>query len=398
MSMDHRRTTWIIAWIAFGTGAGTPRAEVDANRTAFVGVSVLPMSADTLLSGHTVLVENGVITQVGPRSAIPVPVGTRVVQGNGRVLMPGLTDMHVHLDHEADLERYLAAGVTLVRNMRGEPRHLQWRNEIKAGRRQGPRIITTGPTLTGAVRMNPLHVSVTNGAEISKEVRAQAEAGYDLVKVHSGLSAGLLRLVGAVADSTQQSLVGHLMAGGLSVALAAHQASIEHVDADEWTEASIDGDMAKLAQADAYLCPTFTTFYDGNPETMAGEELRPQPSARHRAMVTAARGHGVKLLAGTDAGLPSRQPGTTLVTELGYMAAAGLSPYETLRTATVNAGDFVRHHAPGIPRVGVLEVGGAADLILLPADPRANLGILARVQGVMVGGRWLDLPSQVRMR
>ena len=379
--MGYMRLTCLVVGFVVGTRG--------SSRTAFVGVSVVPMSTDTLLTDHTVLVENGVITLVGPRSTVRVPPGTRTIQGRGLVLMPGLADMHVHLDHEGDLDRYLEAGVTLLRNMRGEPRHIQWRSEIRAGLRQGPRIITTGPTLTGAARVNPRHVSVTNGVEISKEVRAQAQAGYDLVKVHSGLSAGLLGLIGAVADSTHQALVGHLMDGGLSAALDAHQASIEHVDADVWTEASIDGDMARLAHAGAYFCPTFTTFYDGNPDTTGGGDL-PRPSVRHRALVAAARRHGVKLLAGTDAGLPSKQPGTTLITELRYMVAAGLSRYEALRTATVNAEDFARRYAQGMPRVGVVEVGSAADLILLPADPRADLKALSGVRGVMVAGRWLN--------
>jgi imidazolonepropionase-like amidohydrolase len=294
--------------------------------------------------------------------------------------MPGLADMHVHLDDEADLARYLAAGVTLVRNMRGEPRHLQWRNEVEAGRRQGPRIITSGPTLTGAVKVNPRHVSVTSAAEISKEVRAQARAGYDLVKVHSGLSPKLLGLVGAEAESTQRALVGHLMNGQLDAALGARQASIEHVDAAVWTRGAVESNMAKLASAGSYFCPTFTTFYDGD-------------SVGHPAMIAAARRHGVTLLAGTDAGLPSRQPATTLVTELRYMVASGLTPYQALRTATVNGGDFARRYVPGMPRVGVVEVGAAADLILLPADPRADLGTLSRVEAVMVGGRWAASPS-----
>ena len=175
--------------------------------------------------------------------------------------------------------------MTLLRNMRGEPRHLQWRSEIRGRPAAGTanhhyRTHADG----GRTDESTARLGDERG-EISKEVRAQAEAGYDLVKVHSGLSAGLLGLVGAVADSTHQALVGHLMDGGLSAALDAHQASIEHVDADVWTEASIDGDMAKLAQAGAYLCPTFTTFYDGNPDTTGGGDL-PRPSARHRAMVS----------------------------------------------------------------------------------------------------------------
>ena len=360
--------------------AGVGLSPGGSNRTAFVGVSVLPMSSDTLLSDQTVLVENGVVSRIGPRSAVAVPSETHLIPGKGLVLMPGLADMHVHLDDEADLRRYLEAGVTLVRNMRGEPRHLQWRDQIAAGRRLGPRIITTGPTLTGPVRMNPRHVSVTNGAEISKEVRAQAAAGYDLVKVHSGLSSALLARVGAVAESTHRAVVGHLMEGGLDAALEAHQASIEHVDPDVWGEASIDAGMARLARAGSYFCPTFTTFYDGDRATSA---------ARHRAMLAAAGRHRVKLLAGTDAGLPGRE--FTLIDELRYMTAAGLSPYQALRTATVNAGDFARRYVAAMPRVGTVETGNSADLLLLPADPRSDLRVLSRPQGVMVGGRWLDL-------
>lgn len=356
-----------------------PPAATVLDRTAFVGISVLPMSSDTLLSDQTVLVEDGAITQMGPRSLVRVPGGTRIIPGNGRVLMPGLADMHVHLDDEADLRRYLEAGVTLVRNMRGEPRHLRWRDEIAAGRRLGPRIVTTGPTLAGPARVNPRHVSVTNAAEISKEVRAQAAAGYDLVKVHSGLSPGLLAQVGAVAESTHRAFVGHLMDGGLRAALSAHQASIEHVDADVWSEGSIDGSMTRLAEAGTYFCPTFTAFYDGDPDT------------RHRSMLAAAQRHRIRLLAGTDAGLPGRQPGTTLIAELMYMAAAGLGAYEALRTATVHPGEFVRRHVPGSTRIGLVEIGSAADLILLPADPRSDLAALSRVEGVMVAGRWLEL-------
>ena len=390
-----RTTCCVLAALGSSTGSVMPPPLRVSERTAFVGVSVLPMSADTLLSDQTVLLEDGVITRIGARTGIALPAGTRTIRSDGLVLMPGLADMHVHLDDEVDLRRYLQAGVTTVRNMRGEPRHLQWRSEVEAGKRLGPRIITTGPTLTGPVRVNPRHVSVTNAAEISKEVRAQAPA-YDLIKVHSGFTPGLLARIAAVAESTNRVVVGHLMANGLHAALKARQASIEHVDPEVWIQESIEGNMAKLARAGTYFCPTLTTFYDGAPHTVDGSAA---PSARHRALLAAARRHAVRLLAGTDAGLPTRSAGVALLTELRYMAAAGLDPYEVLRTATVNAGKFAEQYVPGMPRTGVVEAGAAADLILLPADPRSNLEVLSTIQGVMVGGRWLDLrqrtPPQV---
>lgn len=343
------------------------------------------MTSDTLLEDRTVLVEDGRIAAVGARGATPVPAGARVIEGSGRILMPGLADMHVHLDDEGDLRRYIEAGVTLVRNMRGEPRHLRWRDEIAAGRRLGPRIVTVGPTLTGGMRVNPRHVWIINGAEASAEVRAQAEAGYDLVKVHSGFSAELLARVRAVAESTGRAMVGHLMGGGIGAALAARQASIEHVDADDWAPDVLDQSMARIGRFRVYLCPTLTAFYDMGPAPDGG------PPAHHRALIASARRHGVTILAGTDASLPPQRPGASLVAELEYLAAAGLTGYEALRTATVNAGDFLRRHVPGAARVGTVEVGGAADLILLPADPRQDLQALSSVEGVMLAGRWVAL-------
>ena len=268
--------------------------------TAFVGVRVLPMTSDTLLEDRTVLVVDGRIAAVGARGSTPVPAGARVIEGAGRILMPGLADMHVHLDDEGDLRRYIEAGVTLVRNMRGEPRHLRWRNEIAAGRRLGPRIVTVGPTLTGGMRVNPRHVWIINGAEASAEVRAQAEAGYDLVKVHSGFSAELLARIRAVAESTGRAMVGHLMGGGIGAALAARQASIEHVDADDWAPDVLDQSMARIGRFPGVPLPDPHRLLRHGPGAgrrsarpppgadRVGTTARSHHSGRYRCLATAA--------------------------------------------------------------------------------------------------------------
>jgi hypothetical protein len=92
--------------------------------SAFVDVKVVPMNAESVLSGQTVVIQQGRITAIGPFSSTPVPSGATVIQGHGRYLMPGLADMHVHLEGREDFgdaPLFLAYGITTVMNLRGRP-------------------------------------------------------------------------------------------------------------------------------------------------------------------------------------------------------------------------------------------------------------------------------------
>lgn len=100
---------------------------------------------------------------------------------------------------------------------------------------------------------------------------------------------------------------------------------------------------------------------------------------------------GVPLFAGTDATLPGLFPGSSLHLELRELVTAGLSPHEALRAATGAPGTFVSRHVPGAPRTGVIEPGARANLVLLAADPLADIGNTERIMGVVVRGRWLSV-------
>src|SRR5512141_2388672 len=89
-----------------------------ATLVAIVGVNVIPMDSERVLRGQTVIVEDARVVTLGPVESVPVPAGAAVIYGNGRWLVPGLTDMHVHVVEE-DLPRYVATGVTTVRDMAG---------------------------------------------------------------------------------------------------------------------------------------------------------------------------------------------------------------------------------------------------------------------------------------
>jgi imidazolonepropionase-like amidohydrolase len=104
------------------------------------------------------------------------------------------------------------------------------------------------------------------------------------------------------------------------------------------------------------------------------------------------------MLAGTDTPLPGIHPGRSLHEELALLVDAGLSPYDALATATVNAGRFVREHVATGARVGTVEPGMRADLLLVDGDPRGRLAVLRAPRGVMAAGRWWDGATLDAMR
>jgi hypothetical protein len=103
------------------------------------------------------------------------------------------------------------------------------------------------------------------------------------------------------------------------------------------------------------------------------------------AMVHALAAAGAPLLAGTDTPNPYVVPGASLHQELALFVAAGLSPYDALRAATTEAAAFL-----GDPRDGHIAIGAHADLVLLDADPLADIRAIDRIAGVVVHGRWLS--------
>ena len=96
------------------------------------------------------------------------------------------------------------------------------------------------------------------------------------------------------------------------------------------------------------------------------------------------------MLAGSDAGIGPVQPGSALHCELQTLVTAGLTPYEALATATVNAGAFAKSHLKRaqVP-FGTVAAGARADLVLLGADPRADIKTLKHPIGVVLRGTWV---------
>lgn len=430
--------------VAFGTSKIAPQRADPPKSIAFINVNLVPFDRERILEGQTVIVRDGRIANIGPAANIKVPAGALKIDGRGKYLMPGLADMHVHLSPAADLggqqlQLFLANGVTTVRNMIGKPEHLQLRDRVTKGELLGPTIYTAGPPLLGNT------VSTPEAAESA--VVEQKKAGYDLIKVHEGLSPETYAAIVATAKRVGIPFAGHVTATvGLKRALEAQQTSIEHLDGylqamvadnspvaggpsqivvgpvlEHMDENKIPTLAAATRKAGVWNDPTLTLFklivseakaedlsqwpeLQYVPATMREAFTRqkqstagiPAPNSERQRyiqlrnkMLVALHKAGAKLLVGPDSPQFFLVPGFATHKELQSFVEAGLTPYEAIEAATRNPGEYFAE-VMKVPRdFGTVEAGMRADLLLLDANPLDSVSNLSKRAGVMVRGRWL---------
>ena len=198
-----RRATVLLATIAAAvllTSSPFDHTGAQGAATAFIGVNVLPMDKDGVLANQTVVVSDGKIASIAPAAKAQVPAGAVKVDGSGKYLMPGLGELHGHIPggkaSETEVERtlflYVANGVTTVRGMLGDPRHLVYRDRVAKGEVVGPRIYTSGPSFSGNTVKSP-------DAAVAMVIEQQ-KAGYDLLKIHPGVPRDAFDAMAAKAD------------------------------------------------------------------------------------------------------------------------------------------------------------------------------------------------------
>jgi imidazolonepropionase-like amidohydrolase len=229
-------------------------------QTAFVDVNVIPMDKERVLQHQTVIVRNGVITEIGDVKRIKIPAGAQRIDGAGKFLIPGLTDMHVHLftddefpDElaEDELRIMIAYGVTTIRLMTGTPEQLLLRRKSAAEEIVAPAIYAASPQFTGRKSTNA-HV-VTTEAEARAAVSKSKQEGYDFIKVTTYLKAEVYEAIVDEAAKQNIRVVGHADSRtvGLTRALKAKQ-QIEHLDS--YLEALLpESSPIKGSVSDIYL-------------------------------------------------------------------------------------------------------------------------------------------------
>ena len=403
------------------------RTRILRKTLAIMHVAVIDTSGGRLKPDMTVVIDGGRITAIGKSRTVMIPKRALLVNAAGKFLIPGLWDMHVHVDDDdfdktAYLRLFIVNGVTGIRIMNGTPQHHLWRQEIESGALLGPRMVIASRIIDGPNSFVSGAVKVNNEEEARAAVRKAKQEGADFVKVHDTLPRGSYFAVIDEARRLDLPVEGHVPAAiTAKEASNAGQKSIEHftgLTEAETDAAKADALIAVFKKNDTWNCPTI--IMRNNYAVLDDRSLANDPRLRYvkpswrnswlsmtngsgsvpetewtgrretvrreKVLVGRFQKAGVGILAGTDDINPYVVPGFSLHDELVLLVESGLTPMQALQAATLNPAKFFNQ----LDSLGTVEKGKFADLVLLNANPLEDIRNTTKISAVVVKGRFLD--------
>ncbi|WP_242092867.1 amidohydrolase family protein [Aestuariivivens sediminicola] len=422
----------IILWV---DSSGSDYLKIDKNDLAsnnsyiITHVNIIPMNQDTVLVDKMVYIKEGIIEKIADTIEVR---GIEIFDAKNKYLTPGLIDMHVHVWDRYELGLYLSNGVTAVRNLWGMPMHLRIKEDLIKDNIFSPAFFTTSPKLTGREFIGDDNLNLTNPSEAKEKVISYKDRGYDLIKTYYGLDKEIFDAVIEQAKISEIDIVAHpSQKVPFSYHLNPQIKSIEHAEEIVQQPLQFDLEAIKLqpiidsiAQSKhTSYCPTITGFnniyqmmmddsildseslefmnplikktdsksqfyrwfYAKQNDSTVVSRIKNQHDF-HITIVQKLHEAGANIVCGTDAGIGVTTPGFSIHKELKFYKEAGLSNYEVLRTATVNAS---KTHAI-MNSMGTVEVGKIANLLLVDENPLLALSSLENPTCVFVRGRKLD--------
>ena len=425
--------------------ASTPIAAIGQGSVVIRNVTVIPMTPGAgPAARQSVIIRDGRIAEIGPTAQVSVPAGATIVDGTGKYLIPGLFEMHAHTSktRASALGLYVVHGVTTIRDQGSEYAEvLRWRREIRQGARVGPRMLIAGPYLESLsniqrMRRDPpesrvepferARIPIGSPADASRVIDSLAALEIDHFKVRTVQDSATYLALARAAHAHGKRLVGHVVVNSPSLFLAAGQDGVEHgfpLSFDAMPRGERMAFWRQLASRDVGVVPTLVVMIESvfrpteyfralvADTTGATHPLRPYLSAftildwreqldevspQRRANVERAwpiwlrhvremRESGVRIMAGSDVAVLNVFPGPSLHEELQlFVDSVGMSPIEALASATRKPAEWL-----GLAdSVGTVATGKVADLVLLDANPLADIKNTQRISAVMLRGKF----------
>jgi imidazolonepropionase-like amidohydrolase len=430
--------------LAAATKAAAPKLmKKPASPVAITNVSLFDAKSRTMQRGMTVMVEGNRIAMVAPTAAASVPAGATIIDGHGKTLLPGLWDMHVHINDDADGLLHLASGITGVRDMGNNPDELALRiRNFDTMALAGPRIVAAGFIDGPGPLAGPLKVLASNPEQMRAHIADYAKRGYKQIKLYSSLDPTLVPVAIEAAHRHGMRLSGHIPAGmTMRQAVEAGYDEVQHLNftalnfmgheinaktngitritaiaehAHEIDPASPEvAEFVKLLKdRKVVVDPTFSLYENhllGQPGTpnptlapvidrlppvvrrgsfgagLARGEAEVARNARSyrtmQGLLKALHDGGVTIVPGTDA-----MPGFTLLRELELYEQAGIPRTDILYLATQGAAQVAGRGA----ELGSVEPGKLADLLLVDGAPDARMADVRNAALVIKDGVLFD--------
>ncbi|ETN93999.1 amidohydrolase family protein [Zhouia amylolytica] len=435
--MKSLKLLTLIAFISLGLNAQS-KAESENDTYVVKNVNIIPMTTNNeVIENATVVVEGQKILSINK----PIPNNAKIIDGKGKWLIPGLIDMHVHnladgpytsyptrgpaihIDTQNLFTLYVANGVTTVFELSARAEHIGQRNEILRGDVIGPRI-----ALAGLIDGGNANMTATTPSDGRQTVRLAKGEGYEFIKVYSQLNKETYKAIIDEAEKQNMKVVGHIPSafeGQTEEAFVPHFGLVAHAEefskqADQFTDEEAER-FAKMSKKNGtWLIPNLSNLVYIAKQARSLDSVRNLESFKyvhplmqskwivsnqynegssanriayfdklvdfHIKIVKAFKKEGVPMVAGTDAGTSGIVWGFSLHDELKLLKEAGLTNEEVLASATRLAAEWLEID----DKIGTVEAGKFADLILLDKNPLDNISNTKEISGVFVNGKWID--------
>lgn len=390
------------------------------NIYAIVGVSLFDGLSESTIENSTVIVRNGLIDEVGPKEEIEIPENATVIEGDSLTLMPGLVDAHFHYDHVKHFPtKFVRNGVTSVRDPG------QWIEAFDFERETGdplPRLFLTGPHIDMPPPSWPKDsYMVRDKAEVKEAMDYLFSQNVSAIKIYQNLPLGLIKEVTDIAHSKGLPVTAHLEITDVRQAVLAGLDGVEHITSlgtalvskrkaeafrqkmmadnksrisgrlEMWKDIDVNGKKADslikfFEEHQTFLTPTLGPYeyiIEGD-KTDSTALIAFQHMSEFIGRCAKAN---VRIAVGSHGPwVPYAKLGWSYQHEMDLLSKTGMGNGAIMKASTLENAKFLKIDH----RLGSIEKGKQADLLLISGDPTENIRDMYNIERVMLNGIWLE--------